>query len=630
MCGIAGIFNLTEQPSAERTLRAMSEALEHRGPDGEGLTGGEHGPVWLAHRRLAILDLSVAGRQPLSDASGRLQITFNGEIYNFLELRTELEREGYRFHTATDTEVILNAWLHWGPECQQRFNGMWAFAIWDQSEQRLFISRDRFGVKPLFYYTDGRRFVFASELKAFRFLDDFRLEPNEKALRQVIASPSQLEGTEETLLRGVKRLLPGHSIEVGRGSMRQQRWWNTLDHLPVPPARFNEQAEAFRELFLDACRLRLRSDVPVATCLSGGLDSSAVLCSLAQLERTSHGRTPRTASNWQRAFVATFPGTPSDEERFARLAIEHSGADPRYRPMEATAALGELEKIIYDFEEITATLPAPIWSLYRELRREGVVVSLDGHGADELLGGYTHYTQAALRATGGLIRQPRRTIELTSTLHALYATDGPVARPSWLKLLIANDPTIRRLRGRRPAQLPQEADPAEEARIDALGPLTALLYREFHRSMLPTILRNFDRCSMAHGIEVRMPFLDWRLVTFAFSLPDQSKIGGGFTKRILREAMRGIMPEELRTRRSKIGFNSPLPDWFNGPLRDWLADLVSEQTFRQSPYWDGPAIHRLVHEKRRSGWTWHECEQLWPVIHTHLWQRIFLSPNRNV
>ncbi|MFM8392422.1 MAG: asparagine synthase (glutamine-hydrolyzing), partial [Acidobacteriota bacterium] len=399
MCGIAGIFNFRERPSGEAAVQAMCGALAHRGPDGDGFTGGDTGPVWLGHRRLAILDLSPAGQQPFQDPTGRFFITYNGEIYNFLELRRELEDDGYGFRTSSDTEVVLNAWLRWGAGCQQRFNGMWAFAIWDRTEQRLFISRDRFGVKPLFYHADPARFAFASELKAFRYLDDFRLQANDESLWSVLAAPSQLEGTEETLLRGVKRLLPGHSIEVRRGSIRIERWWRTLDHLPVPPAKLHEQAEAFRELFLDACRLRLRSDVPVATCLSGGLDSSAVLCTLAHLDRTGHGRTQRTASSWQRAFVATFPGTPSDEERFARLAIEHSGADPRYRPMAATAAVNELEKIIYDFEEITATLPAPIWSIYLELRREGVVVSLDGHGADELLGGYTHYTQAALSAT---------------------------------------------------------------------------------------------------------------------------------------------------------------------------------------------------------------------------------------
>jgi asparagine synthase (glutamine-hydrolysing) len=300
--------------------------------------------------------------------------------------------------------------------------------------------------------------------------------------------------------------------------------------------------------------------------------------------------------------------------------------------MNPESAIDELERIILDFEEITSTLPAPIWSIYRELRREGVVVSLDGHGADEMLGGYTHYAQAALRTSGGIWRTPRRTLELTSILHSLYAPDGPVSAPPFWKLLAANDPLIRFLRRTSASKddhpVENSPDPAEESAIDQLGPLNALLYRDFHRRMLPTILRNFDRCSMAHGIEVRMPFLDWRLVCFTFALPAESKIGGGFTKRILREAMRGIMPEALRTRKSKIGFNSPLPDWFNGPLRDWLATEVSQQDFLQSELWNGPAIRRLVDTKRSAKWTWHEAEQIWPALHTQLWRRIFLRQPR--
>ncbi|MFZ4984788.1 MAG: asparagine synthase (glutamine-hydrolyzing) [Blastocatellia bacterium] len=632
MCGIAGIFNFESTQSGEQSVRAMCGAIAHRGPDGEGFYGNESGPVWLGHRRLAILDLSEAGRQPMSDASGRYHITYNGEIYNFLELRADLEGFGERFRTGTDTEVILAAWRRWGPACQTRFNGMWAFAIWDEAEQRLFLSRDRFGIKPLFYHTDPGRFVFASELKAFRHLQGFTLRANENALRSVVSAPTFLESTEETLLEGVRRLPGGHSLEVRRGKVRVSRWWNTLDHLTEVPAKFPEQAEAFRELFLDSCRLRLRSDVPVATCLSGGLDSSAVLCSLAHIAGQNRPGTERMTENWQRAFVATFPGSPSDEERYARIAVEHAGANPRYRPMNPESAIDELERIILDFEEITSTLPAPIWSIYRELRREGVVVSLDGHGADEMLGGYTHYAQAALRTSGGIWRTPRRTLELTSILHSLYAPDGPVSAPPFWKLLAANDPLIRFLRRTSASNddhpVENSPDPAEESAIDQLGPLNALLYRDFHRRMLPTILRNFDRCSMAHGIEVRMPFLDWRLVCFTFALPAESKIGGGFTKRILREAMRGIMPEALRTRKSKIGFNSPLPDWFNGPLRDWLATEVRQQDFLQSELWNGPAIRRLVDTKRSAKWTWHEAEQIWPALHTQLWRRIFLRQPR--
>lgn len=634
MCGIAGILNIDSRYPAERSVRAMCRAISHRGPDGEGFYRSDRGEtapqIDLGHRRLAILDLSEAGRQPLSDESGRYWITYNGEVYNFLELRRELESLGVRFRTETDTEVILLAYRQWGDAFQLKLNGMWAFAIWDEQEKSLFLSRDRFGIKPLFYLDERSRFVFASELKAFRALEGFTLLENETAFRRVLTSPALLESREDTLFAGVKRLPGGHSILVRDGKARISRWWNTLDHIPAAPRSLSDQAESFRELFIDSCRLRLRSDVPVATCLSGGLDSSAVLCTLARIAGDAGAMHDRETPNWQRAFVATFPGSSSDEERFARLAVEHAGADPRYRPIDGRMTVEEIERVVYDFEEIGTNFPSAIWSIYRELRREGVVVSLDGHGADELLGGYTHYAQTALRATGGLLAHPLRTLDMISTLRALYDPSGPIAAPPAWKLLLANDPLIRRMRGldSRKSDLSQtKRDPVEEAEIDRLGPLNSLLYRDFHRNMLPSILRNFDRCSMAHGIEVRMPFMDWRLVCFAFSLPAESKIGGGYTKRILREAMRGILPEPLRTRRGKIGFNSPLPDWFNGPLREWVRHQVNDPDFLKSPYWNGHSWRKIVESKRSALWYWPECEELWPYLHAHLWRKIFLAPD---
>jgi asparagine synthase (glutamine-hydrolysing) len=656
MCGIAGLLNLDGRPADGGVVGAMTRALAHRGPDGEGVH--VEGALGLGHRRLAILDLSPAGRQPMSFADGRYWITYNGEVYNFIELRRELEGCGYSFRTQADTEVILAAYDRWGPDCQLKFNGMWALAIWDARERTLFLSRDRFGIKPLYYVPEPRRFAFASEMKAFLRLEGFEPRENEAGLRRTLTDAFALESTEETLLEGVKRLRGGHCMTVRHdGRVKVWRWWNTLDHMTAPPRTLGEQAERFRELFFDSCRLRLRSDVPVATCLSGGVDSSAVLCTLAEINKASGGdpAADRRARNWQRAFVATFPGAPLDERRYAEIAVRHAGAEPHYRAMSADAALGELDRLLYDFEDIYVTLPAPIWAIYRELRRDGVVVSLDGHGADEMLGGYNQYAETALRETRGLVRSPSRTLDLVNTLHHLYAPGGPVPAPSRVRLVMdkaATDPVLtlparaaRSLRyrmfvkpwrknganGHAAAGAAEAAaggglDPAEERAIDALGPLNALLYRDFHRTVLPTILRNFDRCSMSHGIEVRMPFMDWRLVCFNFSLPEESKIGGGFTKRVLREAMRGVMPEALRTRKGKIGFNSPLPDWFAGPLRDWLWEQVNSADFLQSELWDGPAIRDKVARKMRGeAWEWVEAALLWVPVHAHLWRKTFCA-----
>lgn len=655
MCGIAGIINLNGRPCAESEVRALTRSIAHRGPDGEGVYVRDH--LGLGHRRLAILDLSEAGRQPMSYAEGRYWLTYNGEIYNFLELRHELEGKGYSFRTQSDTEVILAAYDCWGAECQFRFNGMWAFAIWDSHQQTLFISRDRFGIKPLFYTAENGRFAFASELKAFLHLDGFQPRENKWAIRSVLVNAFSLEATEETLLEGVKRLPAGHCLTVRTSGLKVWRWWSTLDHLKTAPASLSEQVEQFRELFFDSCRLRLRSDVPVGTCLSGGVDSSAVLCTLAEISKEAAGQDSgeRRAADWQRAFVATFPGTPADESRYAEIAIRHAGAKAQYRPMSADQLLGDLERVIYDFEDIYLTLPSPAWAIYRELRRDGVVVSLDGHGADEMLGGYAPYADIALRATGGFLRSPLRTWELMNTLYNLYAPDGPAAQPNRLRMMLKNDPILnlpergartlyrktlkplRRRYGNGTTATSQgepwvedspfgtrHTDAQEERAIDALGTLNAHLYRDFHHSILPTILRNFDRCSMSHGIEVRMPFMDWRLVCFVFSLPEESKIGGGYTKRVLREAMRGVMPESLRTRKGKIGFNSPLPDWLNGPLKGWMLDQVRDRDFLQSDLWNGPAVSDYVESKSRAGaWTTEEAARVWSFLHAHVWRQIF-------
>ncbi len=602
---------------------------------------------------MAILDLRESAGQPLACLRSRYWVSYNGEIYNFLELRKELELCGYPFHTDTDTEVIAAAYDRWGEECQLRFNGMWAFALWDSDRQTLFLSRDRFGIKPLFYATFANTFAFASELKAFLSLEGFYARENEEVLRRMLVDSCGLEATEQTLLVGVHRLGAGHSMHVRRTGVTVSRWWNTLDHLPRQQRTLAQQAERFQELFLDSCRLRLRSDVPLATCLSGGLDSSSVLCSLAALRDRAGGSldAERRPSDFQRAFVATFPGTPWDEREYAEIALGHAKALPRIRPISPEIATAVLYRFAFDFEEFDRELHVPLWLLYRELRRDGIMVSLDGHGSDEMLAGYLHDLDAVLKCAGSLFRAPFTTVSWVRALHGMTGASGG---SSLLGLLIASDPTLRRIHGfarslgsRGRAALPGRAVPrleehrpwvnapadsllptpsSEEAALATLGALTSRLYRAFHRTMLPKILRNFDRCSMAHGIEVRMPFMDWRLVCFAFSLPDSSKVGGGFSKRVLREAMKGILPETLRTRRSKIGFASPLPNWFSGSLREWVWEVCNDTDFVNSPTWDGAAIRRFVAERNQAAcWSRRDCMRVWPFLHAHLWRKAFLE-----
>ena len=561
MCGIAGIVD-PSRAVAPADVRALADALAHRGPDGGEVRA--EGGTGLGHRRLAILDLSDAGKCPMTytaPGGSVYRITFNGEIYNFLELRRELESLGHCFRTSGDTEVVLAAYAQWGENALRKFNGMWAFALQDVARNELFLARDRFGVKPLYYHANGR-FVFASEMKAFTALKGFRVRMNEPLVRRILEASEPWEGaTDETMIQGVRSLPAGHAMRVGAdGRFTVRKWWETRDHLPEIPSRYEEQVEEFRRLFLDAVRIRMRSDVPLGSSLSGGLDSSSVASAMAHLHRAGSGGLDRCAADWQKAFVAVFPGSRLDERAWAETVGSAIGADVRYSAFDPEESLRTLQDAVWSVEYVHGILASPVWGVYREMRRSGVAVTLDGHGADELLGGYAGYL----------------------------------------------DVPVEELNGR--------------------------LYNDVHRTMLPSILRNYDRCSMAHGVEVRMPLLDWRLVTFAFGLPPEAKIGAGFTKRIFRDAVKGILAEPVRVRRSKIGFNAPLVEWFNGPMQRTALRLFEHPFWNDNPFWDGRALGRRYAARMRAGaWTyreWGEIVRLSIMLNLVLWHSLFVERKR--
>lgn len=615
-----------------KDIDTFTDSLAHRGPDGRGVHVA--GPLALGHRRLAILDLSDDGAQPMSVLESRYRLVYNGEVFNFLELRRELERAGHRFRSQCDAEVVAVAYHQWGPDCVLRFNGMWAFAIWDEARQELFLSRDRWGIKPLHVQRDGKRFTFASELKAYRHLAGFSPRVNRDELRRALSIGS--ESAETTLIEGVRQLPAGYNMIVRPdGSERRWRWWSTLDHLPDVPRRFSDQVDRFRGLFLDACRLRLRSDVPVATCLSGGVDSSAILCSVSKLRGTmAHGAADeRVTSNAQRAFVVAFRGTDMDEEHYARAAIAQARADAHIFPMYSAIPVEELRQYAFDFETIGVAMLLPSWAIYREMRRANVAVSLDGHGADELLAGYPLQLTDSLRDSGSLLRRPRWTIGMARAITRMERG----GRRRMLELLTEGEPALRFLtrflRPQRSVAPPTSTwvEPWEGAddwaaldddpRIAALPPLTRKLYRQFHHTSLPSILRKYDRLTMAHGIESRMPFMDWRLVTYGFALPDASKIGpDGTSKRILREAMRGIIPDVILNRRDKVGFQAPIGSWTAASLGAVMESVVDSRNFLESDVWDGKGLSEWVHERRRTtGLTGREARRVWPFVQAQLW-----------
>jgi asparagine synthase (glutamine-hydrolysing) len=617
--------------------------------------------LWLGHRRLAIIDVSDRGRQPMSYAGGRYWLTFNGEIYNFIELRETLRQLGHHFVSESDSEVVLAAYAEWGADCQLRFNGMWAFAIWDARDKRLFLSRDRFGVKPLHYADVDGCFSFASELKSFRHLPGCRGGLDEQVLAATLRNVVGQECTPHTLLAGVKRLPGGHCMTLeqeGTGVIQTSitQWWNTLEHLPVPPADLAGQAERFREIFLDACRLRLRSDVSIATSLSGGLDSSAVACAISELGR--RGAVDHVPEDWQRAFVACFPGTGLDERSYAEQIVAHTGMRAHYSTVDVNVAVHEIEKVIFDLEDIWYVPLVGAWSIYREMRRAGMRVSLDGHGADEFLGGYHFFVQTAIEEQFGRAFRLGRYLDLNRVraglaggtrvggsgellTHEGIASDlrslarrgitGGLERlgildpirsvrtrsQSWL---LGTSPTEPILPSLKEAKKILDGDTLQHGPNSPKGASAQqkMLFEFFHASVLPTFLRCIDRASMAHGIEVRMPFMDWRLVTFGFALPDESKIGGGYTKRVLRLAMQELMPDSVRLRTKKVHFSSPISDWARQGLGSWLLDIAASQAFREASPWNGKAAGVAVEQAVAGNAS---IDPVWPIINAYVLQQ---------
>jgi asparagine synthase (glutamine-hydrolysing) len=639
-------LHLDGRAASAEDVRAITRPLLHRGPDGEGVY--VDGPVGLGHRRLSILDLSEAGKQPMPSESSRYWITFNGEIYNFLELKKELEGKGHHFKNDSDTEVILAAYERWGADCVFKFNGMWAFAIWDSQTRELFLSRDRFGIKPLHYLLEGNRFAFASELKSFLHLRDFTPRENEEEMSRALLT-GEMEAGVDSLIAGVKRLPGGHHMRItAGGNVKIWKWWRTLEHIPQVPQGHAAQTEAFRELFFDACRLRLRSDVPVATCLSGGMDSSSVLCTVAKIRKSHSGNTERLSLDSQRAFVATYPGTPWDEREFAEAAVAQAGAEAHYLPISTEMAAEAIEQYTYDFEGLSNSLLVPLWLIYRELRRNKVYVSLDGHGADEILAGYPNQIKEVLAAEGNLLRSPLRTADLMRTVQGM-SSSGTVSSGDLSDLLVMSDPFIRgaaKLANRAvkglssrppPMRTPSGSwvavpstrlDPTDDEEKRALKDLNALdriLYLDFHHKVLPGILRNFDRCSMAHGVEMRMPFMDYRLVTFAFGLPPEAKVSGGLSKRVLRDAMKWILPEKVRMRTGKVGFVSPMPNWFNAGLGDWVMDQVQSPAFLEASEWNGGEVRDFCGERHKAkNWNNNDTKRVWRFLMAHAWRKSFI------
>jgi asparagine synthase (glutamine-hydrolysing) len=591
MCGIFGSLGFVPD-------RGRVDLVSHRGPDGSGWRefATAAGPVALGHRRLAIIDVTDAGLQPMADPSGRYHLIFNGELYNYVELREELRARGEVFQTDSDSEVLLRAYMVWGEGALDRFLGMFAFAIWDQADRRMFIARDRFGIKPLYFVANGSGVAFASEIKQLLGLPGLAARMNHARVYDFLASGIS-DHTSETMYEGVQQLRGGECAVIeatGPGSLavRVRRWYDVLDPSKRLKLAEKEAAEQFRDLLTDAVRLHLRSDVPVGSCLSGGLDSSAIVCLMSRmLAGEGGGAKVNTVS-------ACYAEKSVDERPFMEAVIGHTGATPHFTFPNADDVFARASDITWHQDEpFGSTSIFAQWCVFEEARRAGIKVMLDGQGADEQLAGYhssfSYYMSDLIRRNQWLMVV--RTIGERTRMHGV-----PVSEQVQRFIVPLLPPALAaRLRRQRQAVAFHDWLGSEVLRpfgngagafqtaIESLGlppvtDLASLCLTLTYASNLQMLLHWEDRNSMAHSIEARVPFVDHRVVEFSLMLGNEHKIVGGDTKRVLRRAMNGILPDAVRNRRDKLGFATPEEVWFRGPLKGAIRDGV-EATLTRYP-----------------------------------------------
>lgn len=570
MCGIAGIaFADGVMPDAADRVRRMIELQNHRGPDGRGFYDGEN--VSLGHARLAIIDLSEAGHQPMTDADERYWLTFNGEIYNYLDLASELRNLGHTFRGHCDAEVLLAAFVQWGTDCLSRLRGMFAFAIWDKETKTLFAARDRLGIKPFHYWTDGKtKFAFASEIKA---LLDFlsQRNVNRKLAEDFLAWNLVDHEATETMIESINRLAPAHALQWRIGEeIKIWSYWNyqVNDELFTSQQQRLIYEEEFRNEFIKTVRLHLQADVHVGSCLSGGLDSSAIVCVInKELRKQNIWR-----EDWQHVFTACFDDPAIDEREYMNEVVRVTNAKSHTVYPTGAKFREEMEEWIWFQEEpVAGTGPYAHYCVARLARENGVKVLLDGQGADEQLAGYRKFILVYLRqlvANGHYTKAVSEAAKFFISPEILRTSDFSYGRRYLFKKL---DEVERIWNGNdvpsKPASLGIEPSLARRTEADVL------------KYSLPLLLRYEDRNTMAFSIEARVPFVDHVLVELMAKLPADMRLSNGWTKRIMRDALKNILPDKVRLRKSKLGFSTPLTRWVNNELRGWMEEMLEEPRY---------------------------------------------------
>ena len=619
MCGIAGIVQRNAEAAPDRELLAsMASLLSHRGPDDQGIA--VVGPAGLAHRRLSIIDLG-GGHQPMEDGGGARTIVFNGEIYNFLEIRSALEAEGAAFATRSDTEVLLKAYAAWGTECVARLNGMFAFAIWDAPRRRLFAARDRLGKKPFYYAQTGERFVFGSELKAVIADPGVPREVDPAAVDEFLSR--YYVGGARTILRHVAKLPPAHWLTLEEGKLTIRRYWRPTFRADDPPRRDEEYLEELEARFRESVRRRLISDVPLGAFLSGGLDSSAVVAMMASLGG------PRV-----KTFTIGFDEPGYSEAEDARLVARHLGTDHSEYVVKPEA-IGILPDLVWHFDEpFGDSSMVPTWYVCRMARRE-VTVALSGDGGDELFAGYTRYHRAVAEQRSWIpgplrrrllqpmvdalpVETPARNRLYAMAHHSDMAPGYGLGLYPYIKSWLYA-PEMRR--GHNGGErIPDDVTCAELEGVD----LVSRLQWMDTMSYLPDdILTKVDRASMAHSLEVRAPLLDYTLVDFMGAVPSSLKLNGGVSKVLFKRLLARYLPESVLTKR-KQGFAVPKGAWFQKQLRETARERLLDRRTLERGYFRPEAVRDVLrhHESGRRDYS----DWIWCLLVLEEWHRLFLDP----
>jgi asparagine synthase (glutamine-hydrolysing) len=626
MCGILGLIDRRQLDP--RRCRAALDTIAHRGPDGEGEWIDGDAGIWLGHRRLSIIDLSTAGNQPMVSHDGRFVLIFNGEIYNYVELRAELIALGATFQSHSDSETIIEGYRYWGKDVLSRLNGMFALALLDRPANTMLCARDRYGEKPFLYSSKPGFFAFGSEYKALLALPGISTAYDEVAIVVETCQPgANADRHRQTVFDDIQQLLPGEALELNLATLKPDVFrYYTIDL--THERRFASDRDAmaeYRELFVDSVRIRMRSDVEVGSCLSGGLDSSAIV-GVAR-----HLLGPDAVYH---TFTGRFPGTSADEWTYASDVVEATGVVSHVVEPTVDRFMAELPQFMWHNElPVGSSSQFAQWCVFGLAKEHGITVLLDGQGADEAMGGYEQYFAyyiASLKARG----ETARLAEELPRIEARYpaATARGRARltarlPYSLRHLLAHA-TNTGSDVRFGLQRGFVAHVSGEMVRKDFGsgvPLRDVLYEDSFERFLTTLLRYGDRNSMAHSREVRLPFCDHRLGEFVLSLPPELVMGGVQTKRPIREGLREFLPERIATRWNKQGFRPPQDLWFTSPaFLELIGDTLGSASFRQSNVWDAAWWNRALDRVRRGdlGLAW----VIWqPFIH-EMWKRHFLAP----